>query len=265
MLTRIKDISISIFFLTLTTISINLWWNARLFISTIQPKISGTLFQSQLAAQTIQSTFKAQAQELNSQEQLMARKNAQIAGAEFLQHLAYVTTPLLDKQLKTLTATTKKLETVAEQSRQLIANVDRELTEQILPTSTHAIASIDLLARKISTDSNVVLSSLNSLIQEGKLSAEIVNKRLNDPKFDDILTHAIELEIKAAGAIDASKEVILTTNKVAENIDEATKPLGTMVRRAEKWQKVFNAARVLSILIRVFSPWLIWSSLTIKT
>lgn len=238
---KFRDLSIGLFFIVATACIVSITFK----VDTVVGKFGTTLTMTSAAAQQLSSTLKSQKEQLDEPAVVKARKDSQLQLAELTKHLSQVTIKKFDQNLDTLNKVTNN---TAGMVLALNAGTTKTLdivNHNLLPPITDFVSNTSKLAESLNISQAQVNAAIVTLINNGTTTTEIVNKRLADPKFDELLAGAIELQ--RDGHVVLGK-----VEAVGANLDEATRPLGPMVKNAQKWQWVWNTGRLLGLLTTLF-------------
>jgi hypothetical protein len=234
---KFRDLSIGLFFIVATACIVSITFK----VDTVVGKFGTTLTMTSAAAQQLSSTLKSQKEQLDEPEVVKARKDSQLQLAEIAKHLSQVTLKKFDQNLDSLNKTTKQAGQLTQTVEVEMAKGFGVVNDELLPSLAQTAVSINKISELTEFSSVEISNKITELIQTGTVTVTQVNQRLADPKFDELLAGAIELQRDGHAVLGKAEAV-------GANLDEATRPLGPMVRKAQKWQWVWNTGRLLGLL-----------------
>lgn len=240
---KFRDLAIGVFFIVATACVVVVTFK----VDGVVGKFGTTLTMTSAAAQQLSSTLKSQKEQLDEPDVVKARKDSQLQLAELTKHLSQVTIKKFDENLDSLNKATKQAGQLTQTVEVEMAKGFNTVNNELLPSLTQTAVSINKISELTEFSTVEISNKIAKLIESGTVSIETVNKRLSDPKFDELLAGAIELQ-RDGHAVLGKVEAIGT------NLDEATRPLGPMVRNAQKYQWLWNAGRLTSLLMTIFRP-----------
>lgn len=192
-----------------------------------------TAKQTKIAAFEVQAAAKAARAEWESPESLRARRSALRLGEAGQVTLARLNDDLLPELVQT-----------TAQARQLLANSDRRINQELLPQITSASRNLSDLAAAFQADEQQIAAALVSGIRAGTASAEQVQKILSSEAIPSILAN---LDASSEGMAKTSANVAAMTDQWPEMATEINKILKT----GRQWQRPVMIASLLLQLARV--------------
>lgn len=243
----IRNLAITMFFLVASAAVVNLWWNARLALQTVIPKVGTTLTMTSDAARQVAAMAQGFKQQQDEPQVIQARKNFQLASAAAAQHLTYVTLPKLDENLQELQQGLQAAQDLTKRGAVMVTNVDNTLNQQLLPEITQGVkdygklaGTLELVARGGEAQVAMVVAGMNELLRNGAISLDLINGKLQDPRLDELI----------ALAVSTTRHIDATTNSIEQSAGE----LPPMFAFARKAQKPLTYLQVLAVLTRIFNP-----------
>lgn len=221
-------------------------WNLNRQVIRIAPGVETTVTQIKSTAFEAHGAMRAWKEELGDPATIKARNRAQLAIAALAEHAAHVTLPGLDAVPRDIGAAAKQFGQVGAAAERLVAGVDQQLNQQLLPEIVAGtvefrklLIGVQAITTQTGADSSTVLKALNELLLTAKTTPEALNARLEDlGRFQAELQKAME---QGTG--------ILT------DVNKATDPLPEYTKFAVKWQKPLTYARLISVLAGIFKPY----------
>ena len=192
-----------------------------------------TAKQAKIAAFEMQAAAKAARAEWESPESLRARRSALRLGEAGQVTLARLNDDLLPELVQT-----------TAQARQLLANSDRRINEELLPQITSASRNLSDLAAAFQADEQQIAAALVSGIRAGTASVEQVQGLLASDAIPSILAN---LDASSEGMAKTSANVAAMTDQWPEMATEINKILKT----GRQWQRPVMIASLLLQLARV--------------
>jgi hypothetical protein len=194
-----------------------------------RPELRETLKQAKFASFEMRVAAKAFTEDLNSRENMLARRATQRAGGSagaFFEHLSAEIVPALHQNLKS--------------SNLLITRTDASLNAQLLPEATKVLASLRATTDALKVDADAVMAELVVLAKQGQVSLEAVNKVLASPEWIATLKN---IERSTRNIADATAE-----------LPETAKSVEKILKTSAQWQKPILLAGLLATLARAFIP-----------
>lgn len=230
----------------LICILLNLWWNTRLLMQNSQETLKNlrdttTLVKDYIAAEKARLENPMNTKAIDAAIQMGGVWNGVGRATNTL------VIPRILKQLDSATASTEALTTFIRGMDAGTRESFRQLNDILLP-DMHLIAeNVQLISTRTGADLVTINQEIVNLIQSGQTTVEEVNKRLADPKFDELLQNSIELQRGAQRLVDQS-------GNVAENLANTTAEFPAMTKRFRKFQPLLIGLNLAALLRQIFLP-----------
>lgn len=244
---KFRDFTIGLFFLIASLVLLNAGWNLRLLTQSLQQ----TSQNLQATSNGFKDYWEGQKKWLESDRNQKAIQAGIEAAAVFKASGQFINTqvlPQLKRQLIASTDATNTLNSLIWQVKSDTSKAFGVVNNGTLPELTANLSQLQKLQQDLGVSQKEISTALTHLINTGATTPEIINRRLNDPKLDQLLEGAIEIE-RGAVAVEGQLEGL------AKNLNKATEPIAPMILTAQKWQPWMMRARLLGILADVFRPW----------
>lgn len=243
---RIKEwLKVGLLALSIVVVG-NLWWNARGLLRDLRT----TTANLRDTSAEFKDYWSAQRGVIESEKNQKAIEAALAVGATYQATGRLINTqviPAVLRQLEAGTRATARLDELAGEGRQLVADTNGQLNGKLLPEITAGVGDINQLTKGLLTlaqgtgaSIQEVIGAVNQLVQSGDVAVQVLQQKLADPKLDQLVAESVGLVRHSKG--------------IAANLEEASAELPPITKSARKWQGPLRAAQLISVLASILKP-----------